>query len=390
MATLLLILIYIAFIGLGLPDALLGAAWPVAHIDLGASVSQAGFVSVVVTCGTVLSSLLSARIIKRFGTGLATAVSVFLTAGALMAMRFVNQFYMLVLLALPLGLGAGTVDTALNAYVALHYRSSHMQWLHCFWGVGATAGPVIVALYLKRGDWRGAYQSVAIALCCIAALLFCALPLWKRVSALINGETGEPAEIALVTDQRAILARPGAFCACFAFLFYCAIEYAAGLWASTYFVQVCGVSADVAASRASLFYLGITLGRLAAGFVALKLNGKTILRIGQGFILIGLVWLALPLAGAFRAAALLLVGLGCAPIFPTILDLTPKLFGARYAQGLMGLMFAFAYLGSALIAPLFGWLSPYIGVRAWPYYLLLLVCGLVFCSERMLRRAKTT
>lgn len=380
MASLLLVVIYIAFIGLGLPDSLLGAAWPVAHIDLGAEVTLAGIVSIVTAGGTVLSSLLSERLIRRFGTGVVTAASVFMTSLALMGMGFVQQFWVVLVLAVPLGLGAGTVDAALNNFVALHYKATHMNWLHCFWGVGATAGPMIMSLYLTKNFWHGAYRTVSLTLLGIAGILACSLPLWKRMNQRIDiVDGGKKTEI---LPRKVLLRRPGAVFMCIAFFAYCAAEYATGLWASTYFVSVKGIAPDTAASWASMFFLGITAGRFLSGFAALKLSDRALVRIGEGMMLVGILILLLPVPNALLIAGLLLVGLGCAPIFPSLLDDTPRLFGAKHSQGMMGLQLASAYAGGTLMAPMFGWISPYIGLGAWPWYLLAIFALLVVATER--------
>ncbi len=381
MATLLLVIIYAAFIGLGLPDSLLGAAWPLAHADLGVPISVAGAVNVVTAVGTVVSSLLSARLIRRFGTATVTAASILMSAIALFGMGFAGRFGTVLLLAVPLGFAAGTVDSALNNFVALHYRANHMNWLHCFWGVGATAGPAIMALYLTKNNWHGAYRTVSLALFGIAALVLASFPLWKRMTASAQQAVdGQPA------SGRALLALPGVVTACLSFFAYCGAEYAAGLWASSYLVRVRGVAADTAAGWAALYYLGITVGRFVSGFAALRLSGRTLVRLGVAIALMGVLAL-LFMDGTAQAGALFLVGLGCAPIFPSMLEQTPKLFGAANSQGIMGLQFAAAYLGGTLLCPLFGWLSPLIGLGAWPAYLLALFLLLAFFTEYTQRRA---
>ncbi len=387
MAAALLILIYLAFIGLGLPDSLLGAAWPAAHLDLGVDIPAAGLVAIVASVGTVASSLLSARLVRRFGTGLVTAVSVMLTAAALLGMAFVKSYYVVLLLAIPLGFGGGSVDTGLNNFVAIHYRASHMNWLHCFWGVGTTLSPLIMSFFLARGNWRGGYGTVSAALCAISLALFSALPLWRRVGGVgaVPG-MGEKADVEV--SYKALLSRPGALASCLAFLLYCGAEYVTGLWASTYFVEARGVAPERAASWASMFYFGIMAGRLLSGFAAMKRSDRTLIRIGEGTALVGLIVLLLPLPNAFGVAGLLLLGFGCAPLFPAMLDETPKLFGERYSQGLMGLQFAGAYIGGTLLPPLFGWLSPVVGIGAWPVYLLVLMALLALVSERKSMRAK--
>lgn len=382
MAGLLLVVIYIAFIGLGLPDSLLGAAWPVAHVDLNVPIAVAGLVSIVTTAGTVLSSLLSERMIKRFGVGVVTAVSVFMTAAALMGIGFAKSFWVIAALAVPLGLGAGTVDSGLNNYVALHYKSTHMNWLHCFWGVGATAGPMIMSLYLARNFWHGAYRTVSLTLLFIACCLAASLPIWKRM-----GGGAAQAEHRAPVPRRVLLKRPGAVFACLAFLIYCGVEYGTGLWASSYFVNIKRVAPDVAASWASMFYLGITAGRLISGFAAMKLSDRTLVRIGEGLMLLGVIILLLPVPNTLLIVGLLLIGLGCAPIFPSLLDQTPQLFGADLSQGMMGLQLASAYIGGTILAPLFGWISPLTGLGAWPVYLLILFALLLFTTERTQRDA---
>lgn len=382
MATLLLVVIYIAFIGLGLPDSLLGAAWPVAHADLGAPISAAGFVNVVAALGTVASSLLSERMIRRFGTGMVTAASILMTSVALMGMGFVSRFWVVLLLALPLGLGAGTVDSALNNFVALHYKANHMNWLHCFWGIGATAGPMVMSLYLSRNNWHGAYRTVSLTLFVIVLLMAASFPLWKRFTAPAG-----PAGHGKPVPKKELLTLPGSVTACLAFFFYCGAEYGTGLWASSYFVSVKGIEPDTAASWAAMYYLGITAGRLLSGFAALRLSDKTLVRIGQGMILAGVLALLLPLPGFMQFVALCLIGLGCAPIFPSLIDETPKLFGEGYSQGMMGLQMASAYAGGTLLCPLFGWLSPVIGLGAWPFYLLALFALMIFATEYTQKKA---
>ncbi len=378
MSSLLLVIIYIAFIGLGLPDSLLGTAWPAAYIDLGVPVGAAGMAAVIGTGGTVLSSLLAERLIKALGTGRVALISMLMTAVALMGMGFVQQYWMLLALAVPLGLGAGTIDASLNNFIALNYKATHMNWLHCFWGVGATASPAIMALYLAAGSWRGAYRTISFALFGISLLLVLSLSLWKRV-----GHAPSLHEHRAATPILTLIRRPGAAFACLAFFAYCAAEYSTGLWASTYFVEVKGLEPDTAASWASMYYLGITLGRLASGFAAIKLKSRTLVRIGNGMILLGILGL-LVLPGAGLLAGLLLVGLGCAPIFPSLLDQTPGFFGIEYSQGMMGLQMASAYTGSALMAPLFGWISPYIDIGSWPFFLLAFFAVMIFSTESTL------
>jgi fucose permease len=273
MATILLVIIYLAFISLGLPDSLLGAAWPVAYAQLGAPVSYAGLVSIFITMGTVISSLVSVRVIRKFGTGTVTAVCVLLTASALMGVSFADRFVYLCLLAIPLGLGGGAIDAALNNYVALHYKASHMSFLHSFWGVGATVGPLIVAYFLAHGaNWRGGYRMVSVIQFGLTAVMLLSLPLWKRVPhAQAEGGADEP----IVVDNRTAMQKRGALAAVLSFFFYCAGETTTGLWAATYFVSVRGAEASTAASWGSLFFFGIMGGRMITGFLAMRVKERS-------------------------------------------------------------------------------------------------------------------
>ncbi|MCE5190121.1 MAG: MFS transporter [Eubacteriales bacterium] len=368
MATFLLVMIYLAFISLGLPDSLLGAAWPVAYAQLGAPVSYAGLISVFITAGTVVSSLLSVRAIRRFGTGGVTAVSVLMTAVSLLGFSFAKNFVFLLLLAIPLGLGAGSIDAALNNYVALHYKASHMSFLHCFWGVGAAVSPLIMAFYLQQnGNWRGGYHTVSLIQFALAAFLFVTLPLWKKVPHAVPKEV---AEEAMQIDNRIAIQKRGALLAVLSFFFYCAGETTTGLWAATYFVNVRGVTPSIAASWGSLFFFGIMGGRFISGLLAIKMREKTLVQAGIVIAVIGALVFALPLPGAFSLAGLMLYGLGCAPVFPNLIHITPKRFGAAYSQAIIGLQMAAAYVGSTLMPPLVGWAGQKFGFGLLPFYLI--------------------
>ncbi|NLI53207.1 MAG: MFS transporter [Clostridiales bacterium] len=374
MATILLVIIYLAFISLGLPDSMLGAAWPVAYVQLGAPVSYAGFVSICITVGTVISSLVSVRVIRRFGTGVVTAACVLLTASALMAISFADSFVVLMLLALPLGLGGGAIDAALNNYVALHYKASHMSFLHSFWGVGATVSPLIMSHFLKLGgNWHGGYRFVSIIQLSLALVMFATLPLWGKVSHAKPDELlGEPVEI----GNRAAIKRRGAIFAVLSFFFYCAGEASVGLWAATYFVNVRGVAASVAASWGALFFFGIMGGRMVSGLLAMRVKERALIHTGLVFAALGALLLALPLPQEFSLAGLLLFGLGCAPVFPNLIHITPQRFGAAYSQAIIGLQMASAYIGSTLMPPLVGWIGQTYGFGGLPYFLLACLAAL--------------
>ena len=379
MITLLLLIIYLSFISLGLPDSLLGSAWPAMRADMALPVSYAGILSFIITAGTIVSSFLSEKVIRRFGTGAVTVVSVTMTAVALLGFSLSPGFVWLCFLAVPLGLGAGSVDAALNNFVALHYKASHMSWLHCFWGVGATAGPVIMSFFLTgAGGWKMGYKTIGVIQACLVIILFISLPLWKRVGSDIKSD-GTAGESRRFGDMLRI---PGAKPVFITFFSYCALEAAAGLWGSSYLVGNRGISPDTAAKLISLYYFGITVGRFLSGFVTMKLNNKTLIRLGEGIIVAGLACTLLPLGNTLLITGFLLIGVGCAPIFPCMLHETPNRFGKELSQAFMGMQMAFAYIGSTLMPPLFGLLAQGFSFALYPFYLMALLAIMVLASEK--------
>lgn len=382
MTTLLLIIIYIAFISLGLPDSLLGSAWPVIHTDLGLPVSSAGFIFMVISGGTIVSSLFSDKLIRRFGTGKVTTVSVFMTAFALLGIYFSPHAFWIFLFAVPLGLGAGAVDSALNNFIALHYKATHMNWLHCFWGIGATSGPIIMSLFLaKASGWRSGYLTIAIIQFVLVFLLLCSLPLWKKFekdAALVETET-------IVTKPGALLNMRGAKPALISFFCYCAVEATTGLWGSTYLVKIHNLSAETAAQWISLYYLGITAGRFLSGLFAMKFSNKQLIRLGQIICILGSITLLFGFSPYFQLGGLILIGLGCAPIYPAMLHETPNRFGKELSQSIMGIQMATAYVGSTFMPPVFGLLAKTISFKALPFFLIILVALMIFTSERISR-----
>ena len=383
--TTLLVLIYIAFISLGLPDSVLGSAWPVMQAELGAPLSLAGYISMVVSAGTVVSSLASNRLITRFGVGRVTAVSVLMTAAGLLGISLAPAAWMLFLCAIPLGLGAGSVDAALNNFVALHYAARHMSWLHCFWGVGATAGPMILSLQLSHGaSWRSAYGLISGIQFALAIALFLTLPVWRRAKAPA-AESGE--EQRYLTNREA-LRLPLVKTALVGFVFFCAVETTSGLWASTYLHQARGLSASEAAMGASMFYGAITAGRLVAGFAASRLSPARLIRIGQCVCLAGAAMVALPAPSAVGMLGIAVIGLGTSPIYPNMLHETPRRFGARNSQAIVGLEMAFAYIGSTLIPPLFGSLASATTLHLYPWFLAACTLVMLAASETVARRTR--
>lgn len=385
--SLLLFIIYLAFISLGLPDSLLGSAWPAMFEDLGVPLDYAGFISMIVAAGTVISSLFSGKLIGKFGVATVTTFSVLMTALALMGFAYSYHFLYLCLLAIPLGLGAGSVDTALNNYVALHFQAKHMNWLHSFWGVGAAIGPLIMAGYLAKGEsWNSGYHAIAWIQIGLVLILIFSLPLWvkSKETAVPNQDTKSPNLFSLLVTI------PGLKQALAVFFCYCTIEATFGLWGASYLVFERGMEVDQAARLTSLYYLGITIGRFFSGFLTIHFTNRQLVQYGLGVIALGLVLLFLP----FSASVLpgfLLIGLGCAPIFPSLLHETPVNFGEKHSQTIMGMQMASAYVGITLMPFLFGKLASFTGYGFLLGFLaifLLLIFGMTSLMNRKVRMGK--
>ena len=379
MVHLLLAVIYLAFISLGLPDALLGAAWPSMYGQFGVPLSYMGAISMIIALGTVVSSLQSDRLTRRLGAGKVTALSVATTAVALYGFSISRSFAMLCLWAIPYGLGAGSVDAALNNYVALHYASRHMSWLHCMWGVGASLGPVIMGQALAGSGWQGGYRIIGILQVVLTVVLLFSLPLWKLPQDAMGGEPFTPQhrsfpELLKITGVPEVLV---------CFLCYCALESTAGMWASSYCTLVRGLDAQTAASWASLFYLGITAGRFVSGFLTMKMSDRNMIRLGQVLIALGILLVLLPAGNNVLFVGLILIGLGCAPVYPCIIHETPVNFGRELSMSMTGLQMAFAYVGSCLAPPLFGLLAQNVTPRLYPWYLAVGLVVMVIMSESL-------
>ncbi len=389
MYALLLAIIYFAFISLGLPDSLVGAGWPVMHADLGVPVAYAGIITMIIAAGTIIASLLSDRLTRALGAPLVTAASVGLTAAALMGFSFSGSFWMLCLWAVPYGLGAGAVDAALNNYVALHYSSRHMNWLHSSWGVGAAISPFIMSASITGGiGWTGAYRTVGLIQIVIALVLFASIPLWAKVNpaALPVEEKADGEPPAPAVTLRGALRIPGVPTILLAFFAYCAVEATTILWAATYLVQDRGVTAATAAAFASLFLLGITAGRFLSGFVADAFGDRNLIRYGIVIIAVGLVLILLPIQTTVPAlAGLVIAGFGAAPVYPAIIHSTPANFGRAHSQAIIGIQMAAAYTGITLMPPLFGALSAWVGMWVLPLFLLLLTLLMLVMTERLNR-----
>ena len=374
-------IIYLSFISLGLPDALLGAAWPNMYPEFQVPVSYAGAISMIIALGTVVSSLQSDRLTRKFGTGKVTAASVGITALALWGFSISHSFILLCLWAIPYGLGAGSVDASLNNYVALHYASKHMSWLHCMWGIGATLGPYIMGAALTGGaTWNMGYRIISVLQIALTAVLVFSLPKWKKSNTSSEETTGGK-----VLSLKEVLTIPGAKAVMVCFFCYCAVEQTTMLWASSYLNLAKGVDAKIAASFAGMFCIGITIGRGINGFIAMKLKDRQMIRMGQALILTGIIVMILPFGQTAPLIGFSLIGLGCAPIYPCIIHSTPAYFGAERSQAIIGVQMASAYVGTCLMPPLFGLIANYISIRLLPLYLLILLGLMVYMHEMMSR-----
>ncbi len=384
MTQLLLAIIYLAFISLGLPDGLLGAAWPTMYQEFAVPVSYAGAVSMIISFGTILSSLQSDRLTRRLGTGKVTAISVGMTAAALFGFSFSHSFVAVCLWAIPYGLGAGSVDASLNNYVALHYESRHMSWLHCMWGIGATLGPYVMGYALTGGKgWNAGYRYIGIMQVVLTAVLVCSLPLWVKRKEVGTGGTEVDAKALSI---REVLKIRGAKEILFCFFCYSAIESTAGLWASSYLNLQKGIAAETAASYAGMFYLGITIGRALSGFITMKLNDVQMIRMGQCIIALGIIVVFLPGNAVVSLVGLVLIGLGCAPVYPCIIHSTPAHFGEDKSQAVIGIQMACAYVGSCLMPPVFGLIANNISVALFPVYLIGFLILMVVMHELLVKK----
>lgn len=392
MAILLLLLIYLTFISLGLPDSILGSSFPAIAMNLGLSNDMAGYIAMVVSAMTILSSLLSTWLVKRIGSKWVVALSVLLTALALLGFSFVRKetFYLFFVFAIPLGLGAGAIDATLNNYVALHYRALHMNWLHCSWGIGVSISPLLVGAFIQpehqSQGWDKGILTIALIQGAIALLLFLSLPLWDKVA---KKEAKEETQIEIDEENAAkapsvlsLWKNPVLYLALLGFFGYCALETTTGLWIGSFFHLGKGFSTKDAAFVTSSFYFGITIGRFLAGLVSLKMGEKGIIRIGEGLIGLGVLLIALPLDARFAIAGFVIVGLGCAPIYPAIIRSSPYRFSKAISLGAISFEMAAAYVGNLLMPPLFGLLARHFdNFLLLPYFMLVFLVLMVLCHE---------
>lgn len=384
MVTLLLAFIYLAFISLGLPDSLLGAAWPILHGQLNVPISYMGMVTMTISLSTITASLFSERLTKTFGTWKVTTVSIFLTAVALVGFSTSSRFWMLILWAIPYGLGGGAIDAALNNYVAIHYNSRQMSWLHCFWGVGTILSPYIMGYCLTNASYQTGYQSVAALQAVIGVLLLCSFPLWRTSQKQADTQKEEK-----ILGIRGVLRIKGAKLWLFGFLFYCAAESTVMHWASSYLVKARSFPEGQAASMAAMFFMGMTAGRFLSGFAADRVGDKGMIRLGTTIAFSGVVCLLLPMQNSvLPVAGLVLMGLGCAPIYPCIMHATPNVFGADKTQAIIGIQMGFAYMGSMLLSPFFGLIGQLAGMWLMPIYFCVAFVLMSFLLEKTYRICK--
>lgn len=380
MRTVLLIIVYIAFISLGLPDSMLGAAWPAMRIDLSLPMAGAGLISIITSGGTIISAVLTGKLLKKLGTARLTLISVAMTAIALLGFAFGKSYQWLCLMGVPLGLGAGAVDAALNDFIALHFSARHMSWLHCFWGIGATLGPLIMSAAIsQKGLWQQGYLTVAIIQICLVIILLISLPLWK-----LYREAGEE-NIVIEADSQSSLSLPGIYPALLGFFCYCALETTTGLWGASYLVQTKLVAANVAAGWVAMYYLGITIGRFISGFITMRFSNRTLIRGGEIIIGIGAALLLIFNQMYLNLLGLILIGMGCAPIFPVMLHETPVRFGKSNSGKLMGLQMAFAYMGTTFVPPVLGLIMGKLGTQLFPVFILVFLGVMVVSNEKINR-----
>lgn len=383
MTTLLLIVIYISFISLGLPDSILGSAWPTMYQELNVPVSYAGVIAVIIAFGTIVSSLQSDRLTLKLGAGKVTAISVALTAFALFGFSISSSFWMLCLFAIPYGLGAGSVDACLNNYVALHYKGWHMSLLHCMWGVGAVTGPNIMAYALTNNlGWNKGYSYISLLQIILTVVLIFSLPIWKKRERVVDGKETKTLTLREVVKIKGV--KEVLIC----FFCYCGVEQSAGLWASSYLNMYKGVNAESAARFASMFFIGITVGRGLNAFIAMHLNDKTMVRIGLIIIATGIICMFIPGSALLSLIGLILIGLGCAPIYPSLIHATPTSFGADKSQAVIGVQMAFAYIGVLALPPLFGVIAEFTSISLLPIYITILFIIMLISFERLQKKIK--
>ena len=382
--TFLLVVIYIAFIGLGVPDSLIGSAWPAIHSEMNIPVEAVSILTFIISGCTVLSSMFSAGILNKLGTAKVTAFSTAMTAAALLGFSFAPSFWFMIPLAVILGLGAGAIDSGLNNYVALHFKASHMNFLHCFYGIGVSLSPYLMSQALSNAGWRSGYRYAFYVQAAITLLLIISIPMWKKSSSAEENE--EESCINLTLFQMAKM--PEVRQVWIIMLATNAIEYACGVWGSTYLVTEKGFEAKHGALALTVYYIGMSTGRFISGLLSDKIS--TWKRIGIGTIILApaIAIMLLPLHGAVTVVGLFLVGLGNGSIYPNMIHLTPHNFGKDVSQSIMGSQIAFAYIGVMLAPPAVSLISGLFGIKIYPVLLAVLYVIMVAALRCFVNRLK--
>lgn len=370
MATLLLVVIYIAFISLGLPDSLFGVTWPVIHTELGVDEGFASLYMLIVGAGTATVSFIAGPLIRKLGTGWVTAISVLLTVFGLLGMSIAPNIALIIISSIMLGIGAGAVDTGLNDFVSKHYKARHMSWLHCFWGVGVTISPLIMSMFLAQGSWRGGYRSTAIVQLCLATIIFLSLPLWKRVATKQQTVTVEMSQESS-SKKFNIIKERGVVFAALSLAIYCGMEYLVGIWGASYLVNIFDFAPAIAARYIAMYYGGIMVGRFFTGLLTVKLSNKVLIRVGIILSVVGTIMVLVPIK-ALMLPGLLLVGMGFAPIFPCTIDSTKTRFNSKYSADIIGFQMGFAYVGALSFQLIVGFVATRTTFLILPFILLAL------------------
>jgi len=381
----LLIIIYLSFIMLGLPNVL-GSAWPVMYGRLGVSAASAGIISMIISAATILGALLCDKVVRRFGASKVVLISLITTATALIGFSMGTHFILLCLWSIPLGIGMGLIDASLNNVVALHYEAKHMNWLHAFWGVGASIGPIIMAFFLARASWEAGYLSIGLIQFAFVVIFILNFKLWKKIAPVNSLENEEQEQKSSSLKQLIQLA--GVKQSLLVIFFYCAIEATVGLWASSYLVIARYLEEEVAALWVAIYFGGITIGRFMAGFLSSKLSHKQLIGLGSSLIGLGVAILFLPVPNSFLLISLFLIGFGCAPIFPSLMHETPNNFGTNNSQAIIGIQMAFAYVGSMFMPPLFGILAEHTSYHLFPFYIALFLILMIIMKRWLYQLVK--
>lgn len=388
MATLLLIVIFIDFIGLGIPDSLFGAAWPAINSDFGLPISAANAVTVTMTVCSIISSLMSAKLTEKFSTSKIAAVSTALTAVGLFGFSISKNIYMMFFFTLFLGFGAGAIDAVLNNYVAVHYRASHMNFLHCFYGIGVTLSPYLMSLALKNRSWQSGYHLAFIIQLVISIIAFASLPLWQK-NGRLSESSDEKSEKSEKSSFAELIKLPGIKSTWLVFFGSCALEYVGGTWSSSFLVNSRGITVDRAALFVTVYYGGIAFGRFLSGIFSSKLKPQQIILIGTILIIPAIVLVSQPFIPNLIAVGMFLIGLGNGPLYPNMVHLTPIRFGAQRSQAVMGSQMAAAYIGILSMPTLTGFLAQKFSTDIFPYCLAVLY-GIMLFSLIATNMAKTT